>query len=328
MTSTPKTISAIVPFFNEGSNIERIYAELETLGQRLKDRYALEIVLVDNHSTDDSFALASSIARRDARVSLVRLSRNFGYQASIMTGYLHCRGDAAVQIDADGEDDPAIVETFIEQWEQGHDVVYGTRRYRAERWYVTALRKLFYRVITRLSNVPLPIDAGDFRLVDRKVIEHLRSFSESTLYVRGLISYIGFNQVGVPYDRRPRYDGKSKFSWWQAVRMAWHAIASFSGLPLLIVAYLGVIFSGVTFVLATVYVGLHLVLDFTLSPALLIFLAASFLVGIQLFGMGLIGAYVGRIFEEVKQRPRSIIECVIDGRTDEQATKVPCQNAS
>lgn len=313
MSSARKTISAIVPFFNEGRNVERIYAELKALEQHLGDRYALEIVMVDNHSTDESFAMASALARRDARTSLIRLSRNFGYQASIMTGYLHCAGDAAVQIDADGEDDPAIVETFIQKWEQGYEVVYGTRRHRAERWHVTALRKLFYRVITRLSSVPLPVDAGDFRLIDRKVIEHLRSFSETTLYVRGLISYIGFNQIGVPYDRRPRYDGKSKFSWWQAVQMAWHAIASFSGLPLLIVAYLGVIFSGVTFVLGILYVCLHRVLDFPLSPTLLIFLAVLFLVGIQLFGMGLIGAYVGRIFEEVKQRPRSIIECEIRG---------------
>jgi dolichol-phosphate mannosyltransferase len=324
MTAAKKTISMIVPFFNEGRNIERIHAELKALEQCIGDRYALEIVLVDNHSTDDSFAIASSIARLDAHASLIRLSRNFGYQASIMTGYLHCGGDAAVQIDADGEDDPAIVETFIDKWEQGYDVVYGTRRHRAERWHVTALRKLFYRVIARLSNVPLPVDAGDFRLVDRKVIEHLRSFSETTLYVRGLISYIGFNQVGVPYDRRPRYDGKSKFSWWQAVRMAWHAIASFSGLPLLIVAYLGVIFSGVTFVFTIVYVGLHVVLDVSLSPALLIVLVAFFLVGIQLFGMGLIGAYVGRIFEEVKQRPRSIIECVVRA---EQSSRLDAHSA-
>jgi dolichol-phosphate mannosyltransferase len=228
-----------------------------------------------------------------------------------MTGYLQCTGDAAVQIDADGEDDPMTVVSFIEKWEQGYEVVYGTRRSRAEGWYVTALRKLFYRVMARLSTVPVPVDAGDFRLVDRKVIEHLRQFSETTLYVRGLISYIGFNQIGVPYDRRPRYDGKSKFSWWQAIRMAWHAVASLSGWPLLIVAYLGVVFSGVTFVLTILYVSLHRVLDFPLSPAVLIFLAAFFLVGVQLFGMGIIGAYVGRIFEEVKQRPRSIVECVV-----------------
>ncbi|MCC6848791.1 MAG: glycosyltransferase family 2 protein [Deltaproteobacteria bacterium] len=324
MTSAKKTISTIVPFFNEGRNIERIYAELKALEQRIGDRYTLEVVLVDNHSTDDSFAIASSVARLDAQAVLIRLSRNFGYQASIMTGYLHCRGDAAVQVDADGEDDPAIIETFIEKWEQGYDVVYGTRRRRAEGWHVAVLRKLFYRVITRLSSFPLPVDAGDFRLVDRKVIEHLRSFSETTLYVRGLISYIGFNQVGVSYDRRPRYDGKSKFNWWQAVRMAWHAIASFSGLPLLIVAYLGVIFSGITFVVTIAYVCFYRVLDSPPSPTLLILLVAFFLVGIQLLGMGLIGAYVGRIFEEVKQRPRSIIECVVRA---EQASRLGAHSA-
>lgn len=316
MTFTLKTISAIVPFYNEGENVLRIYEDLKRLRAMIEPKYRLQIVFMDNHSTDGSPKIAENLAMVDSDVKVIRLSRNFGYQSSIMTGYLNCEGDAAVQIDSDGEDDPTLVDQFIKKWEEGYKVVYGIRKSRVEKKWVSFLRKLFYRLIRSLSTVPLPVDAGDFRLIDKTVIEHLRSFPEMTLYVRGIISYIGFSQIGIPYDRRKRYDGRSKFSPFQALDMAWHAIASFSGRPLLIVAYLGVFFSGTTLVAGFGYLLLHLLDKVPLSTSVLFFLANLFLVGIQLFGMGIIGAYVGRIFEEVKNRPRSIIEKTIQKKIE------------
>jgi dolichol-phosphate mannosyltransferase len=303
-----KTVSIVVPFFNEGKNLERIYEEIRQLRSKLEGRYRLEILFLDNHSGDESFPIARRIADGDGDVRLIRLSRNFGYQASILTGYLNCKGDAAVQLDSDGEDSPMIILDFIKHWEDGYQVVYGIRQSRHESAFVTLQRKFFYRLINRISQIKLPLDSGDFRLIDRRVLEELRRFPETTLYIRGLISFIGFRQVGIPYDRRKRYDGRSKFGWWGAVEFAWHAIAAFSSRPLLYVAYAGVGFSLVSFVSALAYFVYAIVSHMPIASNILLAILFLFLTGIQLFGLGIVGSYVGRIFEEVKQRPRSIIE--------------------
>lgn len=303
-----KKLSIIVPFFNEETNIPRIVHEALTVFASALSSYSFEIILMDNHSTDGSFMVACAQAQKHPEIKVIRLSRNFGYQANILTGYLHCTGDAAVQLDADGEDDPVLIADLVREWEAGHQVVYGIRRKREEGFFIRFQRAIFYRILRSLSSIPIPVDAGDFRLVDRKVIEVLRLCRESNPYLRGLISFAGYQQKGIPYDRRPRYDGKSKFSWWDYFSLALDGITSFSKKPLAIASWLGLLFSLTSFLGAVFYFLFHFLVGTKLPGFTTLILVNLFLAGIQLLCFGIIGTYIGRIFDETKSRPRSLVE--------------------
>lgn len=306
-----KTLSIVIPFYNEGENVDRIYTELIAIhGRELRD-YALEVLLMDNHSDDDSFARAERIAQHDARVTVIRLSRNFGYQANILHGFLAARGDAVVQLDADGEDDPALIPQMVRVWESGNEVVYGVRRRRHESWLLTFQRKVFYRLLRLGSGVDLPLDAGDFRLLDRRVVEALRGFPESHLYLRGIVSYAGFRQTGFPYDRRPRFSGTSKFSYRGNWRLAWDAVTSFTDLPLRFAAWLGAILAGMSFFALLFYLAYHFTVGTRLHGFTTIVLVLFFMAGSQFMFLGLLGMYLGRIFIEVKRRPTAIVERIV-----------------
>ncbi len=305
-----KKISFVIPFYNEGENLRKIYDELLKVSSQLP-RYAVEYLFMDNHSTDNSQAVVKEIAAKNPQVTVVRLSRNFGFQANILSGLLLCTGDAAIQIDADGEDDPTLILEFIHYWEQGYKVVYGIRKKRNESIFLTFQRKIFYRILNFLSSIPIPLDSGDFRLLDRKVIECLKSFKEANPYLRGIISYAGFNQIGVSYNRRPRYDGVSKFKWWDYFQLAWDGITSFSRKPLALATWIGFGFAFLSFSGMFVYLLIHLFIGTRLPGFTTIVLFQLFLAGIQLICLGVLGAYISRIFEDVKNRPRSIIEEVV-----------------
>lgn len=303
-----KKISIVIPFFNEEENLQRIYDELATVRHGALKHYAFEIVFMDNHSSDRSFEIATRLAGQDPVVRVFRLSRNFGYQANILTGLQSCTGDAAIQLDADGEDDPALIPTLVQHWESGYDVVYGVRSHRVESRILTLQRKFFYRLLNSISSVPIPIDAGDFRLMDRKVLEALKSFKEANPYLRGLIAYAGFRQLGITYARRPRFRGVSKFSWWDYFSLAWDGITSFSAKPLRLATWFGFGLSTLSFLAGIFYLILFLAGGVAVPGFTTLILVHLFLAGVQLLSMGLIGTYVGAIFHEVKQRPRSIIE--------------------
>ena len=302
-----KLISIVIPFFNEADNLLQIYGEVQAL-RKNEPSYSFEIIFMDNQSTDESFAVAVGLARQDSTVRVIRLSRNFGYQVNILTGYLNARGDAAVQLDADGEDDPALVSEFLRKWEDGHEIIYGIRMHREDSKILQIMRKLFYRVIGKLSNVPIPIDAGDFRLIDRKVLDALPRFKESSLYIRGLFSYIGFRQTGIPYSRRRRYRGQSKFRLWDYFSLAIDGITSFSTKPLFVVAQLGLALSCLSLLAIIFYLGLYLRGHVVVRGFTTLVILQFLLSGIQLICLGLNGMYIGRIFDEVKSRPRSLIE--------------------
>ena len=310
MTRNRKKISVVIPFFNEVESLQIVYEELLAVRRNELVDYDFEIVLMDNHSTDGSFELASELAARDVETKVVRLSRNFGYQSNILAGYMQSSGDAVVQLDADGEDNPALIAEFIRVWEQGYQVVYGIRRRRAENILLTAQRKIFYRLLNFLSTVPIPIDAGDFRLIDRQVVDILGSFKESKIYLRGLIAFAGFNQKGIPYDRRPRHRGVSKFSWFEYMALAWTGIASFSSKPLKIVTWLGIILSVISFCGCIFYLALYALVGVPARGFTTMILVQLLLAGVQLLCVGLMGSYIGLIFEEVKGRPRAIVECI------------------
>ncbi len=300
-------ISIVIPAYNESANLPLILEEVQTL-RAVETNYDFEIIIMDNHSTDSTPQVAMNFASQDPAVRLIRLSRNFGYQANILTGYMNCKGAAAVQLDADGEDDPALISTFLRKWEEGYKVVYGVRTQRQESWFRILQRKIFYKIIARLSTVDLPVDSGDFRLLDRCVLNSMAQFSETALYLRGMMSYIGFKQIGIEYARRKRYRGESKFSFWDYLTLALDGVTSFSQKPLYAVVQLGSIISLLSFIGMVYYLGLYLVGRVDTPGFTTLVLIQLLMTGVQLICLGINSVYVGRIFAEVKQRPRSIVE--------------------
>ena len=298
-----------MPVFNEEQNIEPLYqALLPVFAQLLKD-YDFEILFTDNHSTDRSFEKIEQLAASDRRIRALRFSRNFGFQRSILTGYLNARGDAVVQIDCDLQDPPALIVDFVRQWEQGHRVVYGIRGSRKEGWAMNATRKAFYRLIDSLSEDELPLDAGDFRLLDRRVLDELRKFEDYQPYLRGTVASLGFNQIGIPYDRAPRTRGESKFSFRELIGLALDGILNHSVVPLRIATYLGLGISVLTLLAIIAYAAGRLFFGADWPPgfASLIILVLGSL-GLNALFLGIIGEYLGRIYKQVKRRPLTIIE--------------------
>ncbi len=303
-------ISLVMPVFNEEANIIAAYERILGVFEPLAPRYDFEIVFTDNHSTDSTFALISKLAEKDRRVRGFRFSRNFGYQRSILEGYRQCRGDLAVQLDVDMQDPPELVPGFLELWEQGYKVVYGIRRSRpGEAAYLRGLRKFFYRLIDALSEDELPVDAGDFRLIDRCVLDVLARMDDAQPYLRGTIASMGFEQIGVPYDREERMAGVSKFSMRQYLSLSVDGMLNHSTMPLRIATYTGLTLAAVT---ALVMLG-YVIGKFVLGqewPAGFATTTTLLLLSLSLNAMflGVIGEYLGRIYLQVKRGPNTIIE--------------------
>src|SRR4051794_15562069 len=213
-------ISLAIPVFNEESNIRACHSAVCAVIDPLASGYQFEFVFTDNHSTDSTPIILNQLATEDPRVRAFRFSRNFGYQRSILTAYLKARGDAAIQLDCDLQDPPELIPVFLEKWRAGSDVVYGIRKSRLESARWTIARKVFYWLVDVLSEDPIPRDAGDFRLISRRVIEELRRIQEPNPYLRGTIASLGFTQSGIDYDRRARTVGTSKFSFYDNVKLA------------------------------------------------------------------------------------------------------------
>lgn len=304
-----RLITILVPVYNEEQNIEPLYAALLPIMAELSAGYDFELLFTDNHSSDATFAALERLATRDPRVRVLRFSRNFGFQRSILSGYVHARGDAAVQIDCDLQDPPALILDFVRQWEQGHRVVYGIRSSRREGWLMNGTRKLFYRLIDSLSEDDLPLDAGDFRLLDRRVLDELRHFEDDQPYLRGTVAALGFSQVGIPYDRAERVRGESKFSFRELMALALDGILNHSVVPLRIATYLGLAVSAFTLLAIAGYAVGRLFFGANWPPGfatLIILILAS--LSLNALFLGIIGEYLGRIYKQVKRRPLTIIE--------------------
>lgn len=315
-----KLITILVPVFNEEQNIEPLYEALQPVLAQLSDRYEFEVLFTDNHSTDSTFAAIERLAARDPRIRALRFSRNFGFQRSILTGYLNARGDAAVQIDCDLQDPPAVILEFVKKWEEGYRVVYGVRSSRKEGWMMNSTRRFFYRLIDSLSEDDLPLDAGDFRLVDRRVLDELRNLDDSQPYLRGTIASLGFSQVGIPYDRAERTRGESKFSFGELVGLALDGILNHSVVPLRIATYLGLAVSALTLIAIVGYTAGRVFFGADWPPgfATIIILILGSLSLNALF-LGIIGEYLGRIYKQVKRRPLTIVEREIDASAFSQS---------
>lgn len=310
---TRKLISIVTPVYNEQDNVESLYNAVRALFESQLTAYDFELIFTDNHSEDDTFARIRAIHDGDPRVRAYRFSRNFGYQLSILTGYRMARGDAAVQLDCDLEDPPALIVEFIRRWEQGCAVVYGVRRKRHESALKQWIRKAFYRLLAAVSSDDLPVDAGDFRLIDRRVINELAQVEDPHIYIRGRVATLGFRQQGVDYERNPRRAGKSKFKATTLLRLAGDAIVSHSVLPLRLAAAVGfftcclAVLTALGYTIGKIYFGASWTAGFATLVVLI-------LAGIGLNGLflGIIGEYLARIYQHLKNPGRVIVEAAMD----------------
>lgn len=305
-------ISLVMPVYNEEQNVLQAHAALCAVFDKL-DKYDLEFIFTDNHSDDGTFRLLEELSRRDPRVKALRFNRNYGFQRSLLTGYRYAAGAAAIQIDCDLQDPPELIPKFLALWERGHDVVVGLRRRRQESFVLVFLRRSFYALLHRISEEKITSDAGDFRLVDRRILDHLKSIQDLHPYVRGMIASLASNEAGVPYDRGVRERGRSKFPLRRLVSFGLDGIISHSVLPLRLATYIGLTLSVGTFLLMIYYIvgALWFGADWPqgfATTAVLILLGMS----LNAIFMGVLGEYVSRIYQQVKQRPLTLIERTIN----------------
>jgi dolichol-phosphate mannosyltransferase len=307
-----KLISICIPVYNEEDNITFLYTRLCQLAAKEKS-YVFEFLFTDNHSEDKTFEKLAKLAAQDARIRIIRFSRNFGFQKSIMTNYLNARGNAAVQIDCDLQDPPELISDFLRKWEQGYKVVYGIRKSRPESAWLRTGRKIFYRLVNFLSKEHLPPDAGDFRLIDKCIIDELRKINDTQPYLRGLIATMGFKQSGIAYNRDARNAGSSKFNLCKLFSLAFDGILQHSIAPLRAVIVIGFIIFIFSLLGAIYYLiarlSFHSNWPQGLASSSILIL---FSLGINAIFLGIIGEYVGRIYKNVKQEPFTIIEHVVD----------------
>jgi glycosyltransferase involved in cell wall biosynthesis len=303
-------VSVVIPIFNEEENITSLHTRLTATLGPIGLRY--EIVFVDDGSRDDSVSLLRALAG-DPHVLVVELARNFGHQIAISAGLDHARGDGVIIMDADLQDPPEVLPLFIDKWREGHDVVYAIRAQRKEHWLKRTAYAAFYRLLQRVANIEIPLDAGDFCIMDRRVVDLLVGMPERNRFVRGIRSWIGLDQVGLAYERQARHAGKPKFTFTRLVYLALDGLVSFSYIPLRMITMLGLAVSFVSIVLALFYAIKKLTVGLNPPGFATLIVAIFFLAGMQLITIGVIGEYVGRIFEEVKQRPLYIVRNLVRG---------------
>jgi polyisoprenyl-phosphate glycosyltransferase len=301
--SDKKRVAVVVPFLNEEQNIPILYERIVKSMEGQPE--ALEFLFVDDGSVDNSARWVADRAKQDPRVRLIRLSRNFGHQIAITAGMDYVNSDAVVIIDADLQDPPEVIPELLAKWREGNEVVYAVRESReGETWMKRFLAASFYQLFRRLSKVDVPVNAGDFRLVDRKVVEALRQVRELHRFMRGLTCWVGFSQCAVNYKRAARHAGQTKYPVWKSVRLALDAVTSFSGTPLRWITGIGVVVSLVGFAMAVYLILTHLFYPQYLLPGWTSLTALVLLLsGFQLVCLGLTAQYISRIFEESKKRP-------------------------
>ena len=303
-----KLISILIPAYNEEEVLDML---MERLGKLAADqpRYNWEFMFVNDGSRDRTLEIIKQYAERDTRVSYINLSRNFGKETAMIAGFDHVRGDAVVNIDADLQDPPELIPQMIKYWEDGYDDVFARRSSRAGESFVKKLTsQVYYKVLQRSTRIPIQIDTGDFRLLDRRCIDALKQFRESERYTKGMFSWIGYKKKEILYDRDPRAAGTTKWNYGKLVNLAIDGITSFTTAPLRVSTYVGFVVSVVAFV----YILYLLIRPLFGVPTgggySSIMAVVLFLGGVQLLSLGVIGEYVGRIFNETKNRPLYFVE--------------------
>lgn len=301
-------ISISIPVLNESGNIAALYTRLQALGDVMREKCDLEFVFSDNHSDDATWDMLSALAARDERVRAIRFSKNVGFQRSILANYLHTRGDAVMQIDADLQDPPELLGAFFDLWQQGNEVIYGIRRKRPESWLLRNFRRLGYWIIDKVSEHPIPRDVGDFRLIDRKVIDAVAKIRTSNPYLRGMIAGMGFNQTGVAYDRDARIAGESKFNVSRLIGLGLTAVFNHSVVPLRAASFLGLVILAISLIGALYYLILRLLHPELPRGLASIHILVLFGIGLNSFFLGIIGEYLLRIYLIVRAEPVAIVQ--------------------
>ena len=305
-----KKISLIIPMYYEEEVANECYEKVSKVLKGLEEKYDYEIIFVNDGSKDKTLEILEEIAKKDEKVKIISFSRNFGHQAAVTAGLKEVTGDAIVIIDADLQDPPELIPEMLELWEQGNEVIYGKRKTRkGESAFKLLTAKMFYKTLNALSDVEIPKDTGDFRLVDRKVVDVINSLPEHNKFLRGLFSWVGFKQKAYEYERQERYAGKTKYPLKKMLKLASDGIISFSSKPIKLVGALGILSIFISIIIL-IYALISYIFKLNDLSAgwTSIMVAITFFAGVQLLSLWVISEYIGRIYDEAKGRPQYIVD--------------------
>jgi glycosyltransferase involved in cell wall biosynthesis len=316
MSVEPETelllLSVVIPIYNEEDTLPELYRRLtHVLSQNLVE-LAYEMVFVNDGSTDASIQVLMKLHADDPAVKVINLSRNFGHQAAITAGLEYVKGEVVICMDGDLQDPPEIIPTLLARWRDGNDVVYAVRRVRKEGFIKRTCYAAFYRLLRSFSKVSIPLDAGDFALMDRRVVDCLNNLPERSRFIRGLRTWIGFRQTGVQYERERRFAGTTKYTWAKLIKLAVNGLLSFSAIPLRIATAFGFMISFFSLLAIIVVLYFKLFTDEAIPGWTATVIPILFLGGIQLLSVGILGEYIAQIFDEVKQRPVYLVNDILD----------------
>jgi len=298
--------SIVAPVYNEIGSLEEFYTQITAVMKKYKEPW--ELLLVDDGSMDGSTDKIRELASRDSHVQPIIFARNFGHQIAVTAGLDYACGDAVIIIDADLQDPPEVIIDLIDKWKEGFQVVFAVRHKReGESWFKRTTASLFYRLILRITDVKIPLDTGDFRLLDRMVVDVMGKMRERHRFLRGMAAWVGFKQIGVEYDRKKRFAGETKYPFRKMLKLALNAVTSFSYFPLQLATYIGFISAGFSIFAIPVVAYLRLSNQAALLGQATTLIAVLFLGGVQLITLGILGEYVGRIYDEAKGRPLYVI---------------------
>ena len=296
------TYSIVAPIYNEKDNISELYRRVSEVMDSTHESW--ELILVDDGSTDGSTEMIRELGRKHKHVRPIIFARNFGHQIAITAGWDYARGDAVVIIDADLQDPPELILEMAKKWREGYEVVYAVRAEReGESWFKLWTASMFYRIIYRITDVKIPLDTGDFRLMDRKVVDVLKTMRERHRFPRGMSAWVGFKQVGVEYKRAARVAGETKYPFRKMLRLALNAVTSFSYFPLQVATFFGFASAGVAAVAIPVVIYMRMTGSQAFFGQATTLIAVLFLGGVQLISLGVLGEYIGRLYDEAKGRP-------------------------
>lgn len=303
-----RLITYVFPIYNEFGNIDLLYNTMNELTRSHK-KYEFEIIFINDGSSDNSLEKLLKIQKQDKRISIINFSRNFGHQIAVTAGLDHARGDAVIIMDSDMQDPPAVSFELIEKWEEGYDVVYAQRRTRKDTFFKKLTADMFYRTLQKLADIDIPRNTGDFRLVDRKVVDEMKRFKEHNRFLRGMVSYVGFKQVAVQFDRDERHAGETGYPLSKMLKFAADGIFSFSTYPLKFIQNLG--FTIALFAFLGILYAVFMKVFFpaiTIEGWTFIVISILFMGGVQLIMLGVLGSYIGRIYTETQDRPLYMVE--------------------
>lgn len=308
MAQAKKLVSYIFPIYNEEGNIKLLHKTMSTLLQK-NQKYNYELIFINDGSRDNSLKLLTELSKQDSRAVVIDFSRNFGHQIAVTAGLDHANGDAVIIMDSDMQDPPSVSFDLIKKWEEGFDVVYAQRRSRKDTFFKKFTADMYYRTLQKLADIDIPRNTGDFRLIDRKVVEEMKRFKEHNRFLRGMVSFIGFKQTAVQFDRDERHAGETGYPLKKMIKFAADGILGFSSTPLKLISKTGYFIAGLAFlgILYTIIVRLFFP-ELTVDGWAFIVISILFIGGIQLIMLGVLGSYIGRIYTETQDRPLYMIK--------------------